>query len=190
MAWEVTYMKAKITVLCFCLLLISNICFAWEGRPICDLGAERLYNRIVEAGVNIGAGRNEFTALKRGVNGDAYSFIFPSSIPNKRNEVMLFTNKAGYVTMILIDGSNTTKENSDSMLATMILNLRAIGLNADEIQYAINNFKKNNYEYRLPNDNSELYTSDIYVKSMYRTVTIMLTKRPDAHVQACIAVIR
>ena len=181
--------KLKVVALCFCCFLFSSICFALEGQPICDLGADELYKRCVENGINMGANRKEVTNLNHSVDGECYFFLFPASKP-EINNIIFFTNKSGYVTMICIDGNVTTKENVNSIFATTILSLKAIGLNEDEIQYSINSFKENKSKYRPISDTKQLYTSDVYVKMLHRTITIMFSKNTDAHTQTYISVIK
>lgn len=177
-------MRKKIFALCFLFILVANVCFAEQyGVPIGGMGAERLYNKIVEAGVNNGFSRNEFTSLRIGPLGGAYFFEFPRSNPSVTNSVMLSINDAGYVIGILIDGNNINEENSNATFATTVLCLQAIGLNDDEMRYVFSNFKKNNADI---NPFDELYTSEVYVKKLSWAVTVMHDVFTNAHTQTLI----
>lgn len=182
-------MQKKISALCFLFVLVANVCFAegWEGTPVCGLGAERLYDKILEAGRNNGISSNEFTPLRESMIGGAYFFECPRSDPNITNNIMLSINNDGYVTVISIEGSSINNKNVNSMSALTILCLQAIGLSGDEIAYITNNFKRNNSSLRNTIRLHELYTSNMYVPKLHRTITLYYDIEPNARINIMVS---
>ena len=180
-------MKIRIIILCFCIMLVSKVCLALETTPICNLGSERLYENFINECVSIGVNKNEFSVLmlKRGDRDDRYSFYFPKSNLSLRNHITFIINSAGYVTLILIDGSNVTKESTDANLGTIILMLKAIGLTEMEVEHAIKHFQKSTFT--PAGGNGNLYFSDKYTSAFDRTITIIVHEMPDTHIETFIS---
>lgn len=120
------------------ILANSNICFAF-GKPLCDQGAENIYQGISNMVNSANINGEHCSKMKVTALGEMY--IFDYNYNGEKIEISMTINNAGYVDGFLYDGSNLKEISQYAMGRITGMILSAIGLNQTELKYLYDNLK-------------------------------------------------
>lgn len=176
-------MKKYLLCILTCILLIcGNAPVEASGfeSPICDLGAERLYENIK---YNSGAKYKCHSLLKPLENIPLYGYLFDVSTTSSQINVSIGFNDAGYATVISIKGALLSSQAKADFDDFTNICLQTIGLTTDEISYIYRNLKKDSSwvhkELEKSFGKEDRYISSVYSISKGRTISFSISIRPS-----------
>ena len=143
-----------ITLFALYMLSFTSTCFAYEGKQLCNMGAEKLYYSIINTSyIHNRIPSSAFGRLYSG-NGDSYFFNYvDSKFPQVKLKTSISYNQAGYVTMVSILGSH--------------------GVTQSECKYIFNHFELADALYTADGSPGELYTSQVFSPLSGKTIGVL-----------------
>lgn len=178
-----------ILLLNFMLLIFGSIAEAgiMYERPICGMGAERLYNMIKS---NSAYGYTCYPLVKPAhPNYPLYTFDVANAAVNLYGSIGV--NDAGYATMMSIGGQWISKQSKQNFVDFTKICLRTIGLNNEEVSYLLSTVQKDQAWERKDLEKmfgkEDHYISTVYSASMGKTIQFSIYLKPSGQISAIIS---
>lgn len=163
-----------ITLFALYMLSFTSTCFAYEGKQLCNMGAEKLYYSIINTSyIHNRIPSSAFGRLYSG-NGDSYFFNYvDSKFPQVKLKTSISYNQAGYVTMVSILGSHVDNIQMMSLAGMCVGVLYTLGLTQSECTYIFNHFELADALYTADGSPGELYTSQVFSLLSGKTIGVL-----------------
>ena len=139
-------MKIKLLLTCFLLILLTDVCFAITTVRVSDYGSDGFYYRYNEIAKALGENNLMMPDMpKKEMSNPNYDiYIIGVGASAHKTTMILFVNKEGYVSKIMIMGAFSDSITVDNIHAVAATILSALGVSSSERSDFINASNKNN----------------------------------------------